>query len=95
LRSEAGGAPWATPAQLGRTFQGARLYAYACNTMGKDGKVDDAGKLRILAWESFDLLEPGAIVLDDITALSAFVVPNALHIAFDHFVVAAGAPRAA
>jgi hypothetical protein len=150
LRSEAAGAPWATAEQIARMFRGARLYAYACNTMGRDGKVDldalgyeahrqgvaafaghavffdggweqnvltenvdavraavarvihtflegedDAYKLKILAWESFSILEPGAIVLDDITALSAFVVPNALHIAFDHFVIAAGAPPAA
>jgi len=145
LRSAATGPPWATAAQIGRIFHGARLYAYACNTMGKDGQVDldalgheahrlgvaafaghavffdggweqnvlaenvepvraavasvihaflegedDASKLKILAWQSFDVLEPGAIVLDDPTQLSVFVVPSALHIAFDHLVVAAG-----
>lgn len=145
FRSEAAGAPWATPEQIGRMFQDARVYAYACETMGRGGKVDlaalgheaqrqgvaafaghtvffdggweqnvlaasldavrravagvihafldgedDTAKLKLLAWESFDLLETG-IVLDDPTALSAFVVPTALHLAFDHLVVAAGA----
>jgi hypothetical protein len=149
LRSQATGAPWATAEQIARVFLGARLYAYACETMGRAGKVyldalgheahrlgvaafaghavffdggwdqnvlaenvesvraavakvihafldgeDDANKLKLLAWESFDILDTG-IVLDDPAVPSAFVVPFALHIAFEHLVVAAGAPPGA
>lgn len=35
LRASAGGAPWAGAQEMGQVFGGARVYAFACNTMGE------------------------------------------------------------
>lgn len=37
LRSKSQGGIWADEAAFASTFQGARVYVYACETMGKDG----------------------------------------------------------
>ena len=40
LRSHASGAGWADGNRIGATFRNARVYAYACETMGKAGLPD-------------------------------------------------------
>ena len=40
LRAKATGASWATAPELGKLFPGARVYAYACETMGRGDKTD-------------------------------------------------------